>query len=456
MKEKLKNLKNKKVVLGLGVFLILLVGVAIAYFSSSDTMTNLFHTQRYDSKTTEVFTSPSDWTPGDTTPKTLTVTNTGNVCENVRVWYEDDWETENGDALPNTQNGNLVGIVNRDHLADWVQDGNYIYYNKNLLANQSTSSFIKSVTYNKLAANDFECVDDLDGGRTCSTSGDGYDGATYTLTIHVETIQCSMAEKIWGVDPTEMVGQYIEYVNRQNANSITVGDEIAIGTEHFYVVNSNSTETAVLAKYNLYVGLVYDIDSSYNRILDKTLSSSDDGYGLQNSVAKGYYNQTDRPYQVFGIVPFSGKSYWSSWSTTCATYPCDIYDNRAATDSPIIQYDSHSDFYYAKNTNDYTIAYYVEPYKTKLAEFGAPNSINVRLLTHDEAVSLGCSDANDNCNNAPDWVRSTTYWIGSAGDDYFGVYAFQAPEMFSYYYGNRASSFGVRPVIVIPTSQIPR
>ena len=32
-----------------------------------------------------------------------------------------------------------------------------------------------------------------------------------------------------------------------------IGDEIACGTEHFYVIDNDGTNTKMLAKYNLYV-----------------------------------------------------------------------------------------------------------------------------------------------------------------------------------------------------------
>ena len=37
-----------------------------------------------------------------------------------------------------------------------------------------------------------------------------------------------------------------------------VGDEIACGDEYFYVIDSNSTSIKMLAKYNLYVGIIVD------------------------------------------------------------------------------------------------------------------------------------------------------------------------------------------------------
>ena len=109
-------------------------------------------------------------------------------------------------------------------------------------------------------------------------------------------------------------GKNIEFVSRSNPNSITRGDEIAIDTEHFYVVSTNSTETVLLAKYNLYVGEVYDYDSTpsgWRNTYIKTITASDEGYGLQNSTAKGHnvggsYPSTTR----VGGIPFASSAYW--------------------------------------------------------------------------------------------------------------------------------------------------
>ena len=56
----------------------------------------------------------------------------------------------------------------------------------------------------------------------------------------------------------------VVFVTRQNSGSITVRDEIAIDSEHFYVISTNSTETVLLAKYNLFVGDIFEeIDGSW-------------------------------------------------------------------------------------------------------------------------------------------------------------------------------------------------
>jgi len=98
MKEKI--IKNKYVLIIGVVLIVLIVGVTIAFFQSSDTFTNNFDAGDYGARSVETFVSPTDWTPGTTTPKTLTVKNTGNICENVRVSFTEAWEDANGNALP--------------------------------------------------------------------------------------------------------------------------------------------------------------------------------------------------------------------------------------------------------------------------------------------------------------------------------------------------------------------
>ena len=105
------------------------------------------------------------------------------------------------------------------------------------------------------------------------------------------------------------------------------------------------------------------------------------------------------------------------------------------------------------NTPGYSIAYYVEQYKTKLIEMGAPSTITGRLLTFEEATSLGC-DANENTCPQDSFITDTSFWLGSAyGDD--GVWDVNGSGSNFYdcsYDGD--NYYGVRPVIEISTSDI--
>ena len=257
----------------------------------------------------------------------------------------------------------------------------------------------------------------------------------------------------------------ITYVNRQNEGSITVGDEVAIDTEHFYVISSDSTNTVLLAKYNLLVGDVYNKNGS-NWEFTKTLTTSDVGYGLQSETAKGYYNgATD----YTGVVAFSGKGYWDnancvsngSGSNICpgtaglkseyansanaagktgtysTPYPY-VYNSSMSSVAP--EYVIYSNLWRAAQDNGYTISYYVEGYVNRLKSLGAPNNITGRLLTYEEANSLSST------------IKGTfSYWLGSA---YYqgSVRSVNGGSMSSYNFWNDNSG-GVRPVIVVSTSE---
>ena len=262
----------------------------------------------------------------------------------------------------------------------------------------------------------------------------------------------------------------IIFVNRQNSGSITAGDEVAIDTEHFYVVSSDSTNTVLLAKYNLLVGDVFN-KSGNTWLFTKTLSSSDPGYGLQSESAKGIYSgATD----YTGVVAFSGKSYWDNkncvWSgsgesVTCpgtaglngeyansanaagktgiysSPYPYVYNSNMSSIEPSYGEYMLQTQFR-AANDNGYTIAYYVERYVNTLKSIGAPNNIVGRLLTYEEANALSST------------IKGTwSYWLGSAQLSY-RVWCVGSGTLHDNYFWYDAA-IGVRPVIVVPTNVIP-
>ena len=457
-----------------------IVGFTIAYFTSSTDFENEFQTGLYQTEATETFTSPENWMPGDTTPKTLTITNTGNVDVEARVCISEKWTSSNGDTLPNEVDGERIAILNLTNTSDWTKQGNCYTYNEVLEPNDTTSSFIESVTFNPKAEADTECTTTTQNGsttKTCTSTGNGYDNANYRLTFKIQTVQAGIEEDIM---------KNIQYVNRQVEGEITIGDEVAIGSEHFYVVSSDSSNISLLAKYNLLVGDVYDIDSSSgNLVYNKTLSESDTGYGLQNSEAKGmFFGDDETNVQFIGTVPFSSTNYWDN--SVCGysgtSYSCNgdsellpeydpdglgytnelkssAYNSNSSNIEPEIDYSDPE--VYVRN-NGYTIAYYVENYVDTLKKLGAPSNIKGRLLSFDEAISLGCDDEDAFCSNvdpdnnptagtAPQWVYSSSYWMETIGGKEF-IHLISSYGDFSVDYFYYDFFFGVRPVIDIKIS----
>ena len=204
--------KNKSLIVILIVLTIGLVGVTIAYFSNSTSIDNTFKTKEYGTTTDEDFVSPNNWLPGDTEPKTLTVTNSGNVDEAVRISYTETWTSKNakdndqeGD-LPLKQNNNDVAIINWANTDDWstvTENGvTYKYYKYKLAPTETTTSLLESVTFNSAAVNNSNCVETTpEPGKkviTCDSTGNGYDGATYKLRFNVETVQYNQYQTAWG------------------------------------------------------------------------------------------------------------------------------------------------------------------------------------------------------------------------------------------------------------------
>ena len=183
-------MKEKKTILILILVLTIgIVGLTIAYFSNSSTVNNIFTTQPYGTTVEETFTSPSNWLPGTTTDKTVVATNTGNVDEAVRISLSESWTTANHNTLngwitsSGTKSSHLpenepstderVAIINFDNDEDWEYSNGYYYYKYKLSPNESTSSLIKSVTFNEKTKLDDTCVETPTAtGRTitCNSS----------------------------------------------------------------------------------------------------------------------------------------------------------------------------------------------------------------------------------------------------------------------------------------------
>ncbi len=186
------------IVIALLIAVIGIVGGTLAYFQNTTTVNNTFRAQPYSTEITDTFTSPETWIPGTTTDKELTVKNTGDVTVAVRLSMEETWTSKKGDSLSLTiDNGEKAAIINLANTDDWTYEGGYYYYNNTLAKGESTSSFIDSVTFNPKAVNDYSCS--TSGGViSCTSTGDGYDGASYQLVITVETLQADAKSTVWG------------------------------------------------------------------------------------------------------------------------------------------------------------------------------------------------------------------------------------------------------------------
>ena len=224
--------------------------------------------------------------------------------------------------------------------------------------------------------------------------------------------------------------KYISTFGEARNRPVIVGSQICYGPtgqqECFKIIKvftQEGTEKAMLfANYNL------KKDTTTNPVTYKQDASSPD------------------------TITFSGSKYWMDETTTPNTLKS-AYSNNGAYS---YDYDSANyKFVDTNNTQVYPNIYdsnsnthgYVEGYleTLKTATYGLPSSATGRLLY--------CDEANDTTMFANSTARKNGkgYWLGSASNGYDVRLVSTSGNFDSNGYG---SSFGVRPVIIIPTSDL--
>ena len=201
-KERKEKNNKKKLLVVLGVSVLTVLGSAVAYFTTSTDITNLFKAALYQNEVVEEFVSPDNWTPGTTTDKTIKVTNTGSINMAVRVSYTEEWISANGKKLALVDlNGNTASIINFNEGWTKNSDGYYYYGSKENMTKvkpgDTTTSFMSGVTFNSNIQSSLKETKSADGHTiTYTSTGDGYDNATYSLTVKIDTIQYDQS-KVW-------------------------------------------------------------------------------------------------------------------------------------------------------------------------------------------------------------------------------------------------------------------
>lgn len=195
--------KRKKTIIASSIALAMVVATTLTYFTTSDFITNVFNTAKYGTTIHEEFVSPSDWTPGTTTSKTIKVTNKGSIDMALRAKYTEKWVNANGKELSlQDDNKNTVAQIHFDPSWTKASDGYYYYGSKtdltHLAPNAVSTSFITGVTYNPNVQASLTQTKSDDGKTiTYTSTGNGYDNATYTLTVYIDTIQYDQAHNFW-------------------------------------------------------------------------------------------------------------------------------------------------------------------------------------------------------------------------------------------------------------------
>ena len=443
------KIKNKKTIVAItALLLIAVVGITFAYFQSTGTFANVFQTGKYRLVTTEVFESPDNWKPGETIEKTITTKNEGTIPAAVRVSYTEEWfDSEEHDITNSIDEGSA--IINFANTDEWIEENGYYYYKYILEPNETTSSFISSVTLN-------EDLDDV----TCSTEGLTHVcesenpalGAKYVLTITKDTVEYDKYHEHWNTNVSiiEKPASSITYLTRQVEGQITPGDVIGIGeTEDFYVISSDNSEngkTVLLAKYNLLVGNAFA-----DGFVDiGPIPTDTPGYGLQNVDSIGYTS----PWE--GGVYFADTNYWMNGNTLKSKYSQNgtIYYDENGNWGENFKYVADNSvahpYVYDENSNLYELINGENGYINRLIAMGAPNTITGRLLTYEEADAS--QNVEDNGVSIIFGIHNSL--IGSAYDnDSVDGITEEQPGFYSVPY-DYVYYLGLRPVIEIPTSAL--
>ena len=275
----IKKVKNKKYMIAIVVLLFaVVVGTTYALFFSNTSLANLFSVGNFNVVTTETFTSPASWQPGQEISKTITATNNGNIQAAFRVKYSEAWVDSNNSPISNVPNDAVsINFINNYDWSYNSSDG-YYYYNWIIEPGDTTRSLISGITLNSSLTGNASCVED---GNTynCSSSISGLEGATYILTFTKETVIYSKYQSFWNTNQeiTEYVPPLYTLPEGRTAYNLQVGDEVCINgdtTECFNFYGYDGNNIKLLSKYNLKVGKIYDSSGTQTGIY----SSSDTGY----------------------------------------------------------------------------------------------------------------------------------------------------------------------------------
>lgn len=220
----------------------------------------------------------------------------------------------------------------------------------------------------------------------------------------------------------------IKFVNQKVLGSINVGDLLELGGETFYVVSTDSVKTTLLSRYNLNVG--------------NNIQSSEYGEaGMQNSLCLGWNSNSST--KVNNHFPctlgFASSNYWNGLVGDNLTY-------KGSYSEPYFPYvfDSNSDLYS-----------YVDAYKSELIKLNY-DILEARLLTYQEAKSLGCNYSTLTCptgSSLNSFITEVSFYMGFAFDSSYLMSIDSDGEMSNYSYTFGYYS-GVRPVIVVNTEDI--
>ena len=140
------NKKKVGVLAAAGLMTVGVVGGTLAWFTSWDSVTNVFYTGKNGVEIYEYFNSPSVVVPGDVTPKLVQIKNTANYDSFIRVKFNRTWADLDGNVDTSLSTENII-LNFTDNVVEY-KDGRYSYVNGKEDAVESVhGKWIKSGDY---------------------------------------------------------------------------------------------------------------------------------------------------------------------------------------------------------------------------------------------------------------------------------------------------------------------
>ena len=252
----------------------------------------------------------------------------------------------------------------------------------------------------------------------------GIDGRSKYIIIDKQQTNCGagIPSTVTETISSDIGISSIVYPEGKTKQTLELSDVVTIGTESFYVFKNDGTNVYLLAKYNLKVGSILDPIGNGDFTKIGEYSSSDSGYGKQNSEVKGWL---DDDTQIKGVLKFSNTNYWDNNGSPKSNYPGQYYD------FSIYVYDSNSNLYS-----------YINNYKSFLESLGVTIK-EARVLSYNEI-----KDVYDQYGPIPSYFYDSTYWLGDAYNNNLVSRVGYGGYITTYYYYDD-TYYGLRPVIVI-------
>ena len=249
---------------------------------------------------------------------------------------------------------------------------------------------------------------------------------------------------------TYQVGDLISFCNENKSYRNSDGVLVKGKSEDFYVIKDNGKTVTALARYNLMVGnnVIYKSDFSGIESMVK-LTSSDKDYGLQSELTMMELTSDGMPVSttLYGVTAFANKDD-NNKKTGCAGDNC--YLGYWANSDGSLKLGYGQSDYPADVFSESSLLYApIKNYQTYFIGTLSKKTSNMRLITYDELVNLGCDVQNGKCTR--DFLyNDLNYWSATA-HLYNAVFYVRNNYVLM---GLFINEVGIRPVITINKSEI--